>query len=136
MRTFQDLNKSIVPASFQFKELITVFYFHLVYDYGTKFPKILESIKVDDDLHVQLQCNGMPLPLPFFNFQACIRNTATGNYNEHLNECNKRTFYKRQGRPPNSASIILYALHLRYKSLQACRLLFEKSSNAIFVIAK
>ena len=38
-------------------------------DDGTKFPKILESIKVDDDLHVQLQCNGMPLPLPQFLLQ-------------------------------------------------------------------
>ena len=31
---------------------------------GTKFPKILESIKVDDDLHGKLQYNGKPLPLP------------------------------------------------------------------------
>ena len=35
-------------------------------DDGTKFPKILESIKVDDDLHVQLQYNSMPLPLPLW----------------------------------------------------------------------
>ena len=27
-----------------------------------KFPKILEFRKVDDDIHVQLQYNGMPLP--------------------------------------------------------------------------
>ena len=31
---------------------------------GTKFPKILESIKNVDNLHVQLQYNGKPLPLP------------------------------------------------------------------------
>ena len=31
---------------------------------GIKFLKILESIKADDDLHVKLQYNGMPLPLP------------------------------------------------------------------------
>ena len=31
---------------------------------GTKFPKILESIKVVDNLHVKLRNNGEPLPLP------------------------------------------------------------------------
>ena len=31
---------------------------------GTKFPKILKSIKVVDNLHVKLQYNGKPLPLP------------------------------------------------------------------------
>ena len=30
---------------------------------GTKFPKILESIKVVYILHVKLQYNGKPLPL-------------------------------------------------------------------------
>ena len=64
-RTFQDLNESIAPADFHLKELNNcVLYFHLVFDDGTKFPKLLESIKVDDDLNVQLKYNGMPLPLP------------------------------------------------------------------------
>ena len=31
---------------------------------GTKFPKILESVKVVENLHVKLRCNGKPLPLP------------------------------------------------------------------------
>ena len=30
----------------------------------TKFPKILESIKVVDNLHVKLRYNGQPRPLP------------------------------------------------------------------------
>ena len=34
------------------------------FDDETKFPKMLESIKVDDNLHVLFQYNGMPLPLP------------------------------------------------------------------------
>ena len=33
---------------------------------------------------------------------------------------------KPQGRPPYSASMIRYALHLRYTSLQPCRVFFEK----------
>ena len=36
--------------------------------------------------------------------------------------------YKRQGRPPYLSSMIGYALHLRYTSLQAYSLLLEKSS--------
>ena len=56
-----------------------------------------------------------------------IRNTPTDYYNELLNELNQRNFYKRQGRPPYLSSMIWYALHLRYMSLQAFRILFEKS---------
>ena len=59
------------------------------------------------------------------NFPAYIRNTVTDNYNELLNELNQRNFYKPQGRPPY-ASVIKYALHLRYASLQAYRLFFER----------
>ena len=65
IRTFQELNQSNAPAGFQFKELDKLYYM----DDGTKFPKILESIKVDDDLHVQLQYNSMPLPLPLWFVQ-------------------------------------------------------------------
>ena len=61
------------------------------------------------------------------NFPAYTRNTATDYYNELLNELNQRNFYKRQGRPPYLSSMIRYALHLRYMSLQAYRLLLEKS---------
>ena len=63
IRAFQDLNESIAPAGFQFKELDNCIMYLFGFD-GTKFSKILESIKVDDDLHVKLQYNGMPLPLP------------------------------------------------------------------------
>ena len=65
IRTFQGLNESIAPTGFQFKDLDNwVSYFHLVFVDETKFPKILESIKVDDDLHAQLQQKGMSLLLP------------------------------------------------------------------------
>ena len=59
IRTFQDLNESVAPAGFPFKGFIYPFTFD-----GTKFPKILGSIKVDDDIQVKFQYNGMPLPLP------------------------------------------------------------------------
>ena len=54
-------------------------------------------------------------------------NTATDYYKELLNELNQRNLYKRQGKPPHLSSIIRHALHLRYTSLQAYRLLLEKS---------
>ena len=107
IKTFQDLNESIAPG-LQLKELDNcVSYFHLVFHDEIKFPKILEFLKVDDDLHVQLQYNGMPLPqwsvqghnvtlkkvTYLENFPAYIRNTATDNYNELLNELNQRNFY-------------------------------------------
>ena len=54
-----------------------------------------------------------------------IQNTAK-NYNGFLNELIQRNFYKLQGRPPYSASIIWYGLHLCHMSLQVYRLFFEK----------
>ena len=63
IRTFQDLNESVAPAGFQFKELDNCIIYPFSFD-ETKFPKILESIKVADDLHMKLQYNGVPLPLP------------------------------------------------------------------------
>ena len=63
IRIIQDLNESITPAGFQFKELDNCIIYSFSLD-GTKFLKILESIKLDDNLHVKLQYNGMPLPLP------------------------------------------------------------------------
>ena len=48
---------------------------------GTKFPKILESIKVVDNLHVKLQYNGKPLPLPqWFVCSRSQRNNEKGSY--------------------------------------------------------
>ena len=54
------------------------------------------------------------------NFPAYIRNTATDNYNELLNELNQRNFYKPY------ASVTRYALHLHYTSPEAYRLFFER----------
>ena len=87
------MNETTTLDGFQFKTLFC----NLVFDEETKFPKILESIKVDSVLHVQLQCNGIPVPLPQWfvqahntqskkvsmleNLPAHIRNVAFDNYN-------------------------------------------------------
>ena len=59
------------------------------------------------------------------NPSAYIRNNTTDNYNELLNELNQGNFYKPHERPPYSASMIWYALHIHYTSLQVNRLLPE-----------
>ena len=41
-----------------------VLYYNLQFDEKTSFPKVLECIRVDKELHVQLQFSGNPLPLP------------------------------------------------------------------------
>ena len=63
IRTVQDVNESIAPAGFQFKELDNCIIYPFSFG-GSKFLKILESIKLDDDLHVKLQHIGMLLTLP------------------------------------------------------------------------
>ena len=49
-----DLNKTTVPDTFQSKKPNdNAFFYNLVFDEGTKFPKILESLKVDLNFHFQ-----------------------------------------------------------------------------------
>ena len=48
-----DLNQTAPPDGFQLKKSNDhVPFYNLVFDKETKLPKILESIKVDSDLHV------------------------------------------------------------------------------------
>ena len=64
VKTLDDLNESTTPAGFQFKRSDdNALFYNLLLDKKTKFPKILQSIKVDSDLHAQLQYNGTPVPL-------------------------------------------------------------------------
>ena len=138
-----DLNETTAPDGFQFKKFNDhALFCNLVFDKETKFPKILESIKVDSDLLVQLQYNGIPVPLPQWfaqghnvrlkkvsmleNLPAHIQNVAFDNYNELLDELNKRQFLKPKGRPPCSVEMICYGLHLRHKSFQAYKQLLKK----------
>ena len=92
---------------------------------------------------MQLQYNGIPLPFPHWfiqgdnagntqkvnyleNVSAYIGDNTNDNYNVLLNEFNQKNVYKPHGRPPDSASMIWYVLHLRYTSLQVNRLFLEK----------
>ena len=114
------------------------------YPYVDGFPVIFESIKVDQSLHVQLQFNGHPAPLPAWftkgrnatltrfsqlnNFPNAIRvvSEETECSRSLLNEILDISNYQAKGRPPYSSAMIRFALHLRYTSLQSYKLLLEK----------
>ena len=62
------------------------------------------------------------------NFPPYIRSTAVKNQQALLDKFKQRELYKPTGRPPFSASMIGFALHLRHTSLKAYKLLLEKST--------
>ena len=81
------------------------------------------------ELHVQLQYNGVPFPLPswFVNgysakldkpsmLEPYIRSTAIENQQVSLDELKQRQLYPPTGRPSFSASMIRFTLHLRHIS--------------------
>ena len=60
---FSELNSTHAPPGFQCtKSDNSIVFFNVTYVDG--FPVIFEPIKVDQSLHVQLQFNGHPVPLP------------------------------------------------------------------------
>ena len=60
---FSVLNESHAPPGFSTKRNSDCIVFYRI-DEETSFPNIFESIKVDSNLHVQLQFNGHYEPLP------------------------------------------------------------------------
>ena len=136
---FEDLTDKQAPPGYTFKRGNDhVVYYKLEFDELTSFPKVFGSIKVDHDLHVQLQCNGNPLwfvqgtdaKLKRFsqleNFPNTIATAASENQFSLIDELEKRRHYKPKGRPPYSANMIRYALLLRYTSLAAYKQLLNK----------
>ena len=141
---FSELNSTHAPPEFQCtKSDNSIVFFNLTYVDG--FPVIFESIKVDQSLHVQLQFNGHPVPLPAWftkpgmnatltrfsqlnNFPSAIRvvSEETECSRSLLNEMLDISNYQAKGRPPYSSAMIRFELHQRYTSLQSYKLLLEK----------
>ena len=140
---FSELNFTHAPPGFQCtKSDNSIVFFNLTYVDG--FPVTFESIKVDQSLHVQLQFNGHPVPLPAWftkgrnatltrfsqlnNFPNAIRvvSEETECSRSLLNEMLDISNYQAKGRPPYSSAMIRFALHLRYTSLHSYKLLLEK----------
>ena len=62
---FDDITQSQAPANYLFHKTLECIVFHnLVFCATTGFPKIFGSIKVDQDLYVQLEWCGDPVSLP------------------------------------------------------------------------
>ena len=119
-------------------------FYRISYDKKTEFPKLLESIKIDENMHVQLQFNGDPVPLPTWfidhshgnakltrismiaNIITHMQNVTSDTEYSLLDELKERKNFKPKGRPPYSTGMLRFALHLRYTSAQAYRLLLEK----------
>ena len=140
---FTQLTAIFYPSSFEFKKQEDyILIYRIVFDIETHFPSIKECIRIDWNLHVQLQCNGNPIPLSQWfihgnitrltkfslleNFPTYIKNVVEEDPYSILNELQKRQHYKPKSRPSFSADLIRYALLLRYKSRQAYKLLLEK----------
>ena len=99
-------------------------FYRISFDDDTQFPVIQESIKIDHNLHVQLQYKGSPIPLPPFfvkshnaklkrismleNFPTYMRNLAEENpYSIMDARVKKTTALQTSGRPPFSAELII-----------------------------
>ena len=141
--SFEELNEKHSPPGFQFRKIDDcVFYYNLQFDEKTSFSKVIECIRVDKELHVQLQFSRNPLSLPYWcvrgtnakfsrfgmliNLAPYIRNFSEQNPYSLIEELENRRNYKPKAHPPFSSEMIRYALLLRYTSLQSYKLLLEK----------
>ena len=65
INSLHDFNQSHSPPGFEFRQLEgCVIFYRLKFDNFLRFPTILEFIRTEKGLHVQLQYDGIPLPLP------------------------------------------------------------------------
>ena len=119
-----DLNETTAPDGFKFKKSNDqALFYNLVFFQETKFPKILEPFP---QWFVQGHNAQLKKVSMLDNLPAHIRNVAFDNYNELLDELNKRQFLKPKGRPPYSLEMIRNGLHLRHISFQTYKQLLEK----------
>jgi len=144
IRSLVDIKEIHAPCGYDFKkgEWYVLFYKLEINEESGVPTRVFGSIRVDSELHVKLQCNGNPVPLPeFFRKGTDCRLTSVtmlcelDNYlkslyeNEpfpFLEELNQRKYYQPQGRPPYSSGLIRYAILLHHTSPQAYRLLLER----------
>ena len=146
IKSFQDLlSKPCLEGYRVMKTDDAIVYYNIKFKEGSMFPELLEAIKIDDQLRVELQYKGCPVPLPPWfvkgrdakvnnlsqieNFPAHIREITNSGEEDGVSifdELEARRYYKPQGRPPYSGAVIRYALMLRHTSAQAYRVMLEK----------
>ena len=141
IKSFSDIDESFHLTGFHCnRNKDCIVFYKLCFDPVTQFPTILEAIKVDKELHVQLQLKGCFVPLPQWfrqghnakltsfsmleNFPSYLRSVSEDQQNFLLEELLSRQHYKYKGQP-YSPEMIRYALLIRHTSAQAYRLLLE-----------
>ena len=84
--------------------------FRIFFDEETQFPSLRECIRIDRNLHIQLQFNGNPIPLPQWfinghnakltrfsmleNFPQYMQNVVNEHPNLILKELQKNQYFK------------------------------------------
>ena len=130
------------PKGYEAKVNSFSLFYRTVFDEETGFPSVSAAILIDQNLHVKLQCNGAPVPLPKWftsgrdakltkfsmldNFSAYIESFTSLHQSSTiiLEELRQRENCHHKGRPPYSSSLLRYSLLLRYTSPQCyCQLL-------------
>ena len=112
----------------------------MVFSVTSGFPAIYGAIKIDKELHVELEWCGDPVPLPQWfvkgkkaklssvsmidNFHSYLQNLQETS-NDFIKEIKSRQHYKAKGRAPYSSQFLRFALLLRYASAQAYQLLLQ-----------
>ena len=141
IKSFDCLNEKHAPPGYSFhKTEQHILYYLLQFDDETAFPIVREAIKVDNNLHVQLQYCNNPVPLPQWfsqgrnakltnfsileNFPQYLRNFAN-EQKSLIAELQKRQYHRSKGQPPYSSEMIRFALLLRYTSFQAYKILLQ-----------
>ena len=131
----EDLSEVSSPDGFSFKKPeCSVLFYRIFYEEGDITP-YMESIEVNQHLHVKLHHKGSKVPLPgWFNSMNRCKMTSVGmlqNFVSHMHniaadwphhilaEIQKNIYFKPQGRSPYSPELLRFALMQRYTSSQA-----------------
>ena len=142
IKDFDDLSQKQCPAGYLFRKASDhVIYYKVCFDENSGFPVVKDAIKIDGQLHVELRFCDSSVPLPqwftvgrnakltsfsmLHNFPAYLQNLSY-KADSLLKELQERQHYSPKGRPPYSSEMMRFALHLRYTSGQAYKLLLEK----------
>ena len=141
IKSFDDLCCKSAPAGYRcYKTNDWIIFYNIAFHDKSGFPFVKEAIKIDRQMHVQLQLCGNSVPLPpwfvqgrnaqltrhcmLHNFQSYL-NTFTKTENKIVIKMEKLQHYSPKVRPPYSSDLVWLALLLRYTSGQAYSLMLE-----------
>ena len=141
IKSFDDLCSKSAPAGYQcYKTNDWIIFYNIAFHDKSGFPFVKQAIKIDRQMHVQLQLCGNSVPLPAWfvqgrnaqltrqsmlhNFPLYL-NTFTKTENKIVIEMDTLQHYSPKGRPPYSSDLVRFALLLRYTSGPAYSLMLQ-----------